>query len=215
MTSLTKERLAEIRAAAEKATPGPWELEEIENRDDRGRFTSYGVSARPAWSPGHPKSVVDTLNSGVMEIITEHDETGSSSWDAQGERDATHIANCDPQTILALLDALDAAEAKMGEPVAWIIPGDDNERADGFIDAMVYQEGEFNRALYAAPPAAEPVIPEGWVLVPREPTGTMMEALEATERSCDSCHGTVFSGWAGYRAMIAAVPALVSEKGAE
>lgn len=34
-------------------------------------------------------------------------------------------------------------------PVAWVIPGDDNARENGFIDAMAWQEGEFTRPLYA------------------------------------------------------------------
>ena len=161
--TLTKERRDEIRAAAMKATPGPWELDEMENRDDRGRFTSYGVSARPSWSPEHPKSVVDTLNSGVMEIITEHDEDGSSSWDAQGQNDCAHIANCDPQTIIALLDALDAAEAERAEPDFWAV--------HSVTGAHI---GLWPNKVHAAPPA--PAIPEGWVLVPKDPTTNQLDA---------------------------------------
>lgn len=48
----------------------------------------------------------------------------------------------------------------------------------------------------------------GWRIVPAEPTGAMIDALEATDGSCDSCHGTVFSGWSGYRAMLSAAPRL-------
>lgn len=107
--NVTEERVREMLAAAEKATPGPWEVDEAENRDDRGRFTSYGVAARPSWSPDHPKSVVDTLNSGVMSINTEHDEDGSSSWDEQGAADTAFISLCDPQTISSILTELLAA----------------------------------------------------------------------------------------------------------
>lgn len=38
-----------------------------------------------------------------------------------------------------------------GEPVAWVIPGDDSAREDGSIDAMAWQEGEFSKPLYAGP----------------------------------------------------------------
>lgn len=107
--NVTEERVRSMLAAAEKATPGPWEVDEAENRDDRGRFTSYGVAARPSWSPDHPKSVVDTLNSGVMSINTEHDEDGSSSWDEQGAADTAFISLCDPQTISSILTELLAA----------------------------------------------------------------------------------------------------------
>lgn len=40
-------------------------------------------------------------------------------------------------------------------PVAWVIPGDDDARSDGFIDAMAWSEGEFTQPLYLIPPAAE------------------------------------------------------------
>lgn len=39
------------------------------------------------------------------------------------------------------------------EPVAWVIPGDDNARDNGAIDAMAWEEGEFTKPLYAAQPA--------------------------------------------------------------
>ncbi|MDE2020590.1 MAG: hypothetical protein KGJ13_09670, partial [Patescibacteria group bacterium] len=45
------------------------------------------------------------------------------------------------------------AEQPAAEPVAWVIPGDDTAKVNGFIDAMCYQHGEFTRPLYAAPPA--------------------------------------------------------------
>jgi hypothetical protein len=41
------------------------------------------------------------------------------------------------------------------EPVAWVIPGDDNARADGYLDAMAWREGEFTRPLFASPPDVE------------------------------------------------------------
>lgn len=38
------------------------------------------------------------------------------------------------------------------EPVAWVIPGDDNAKCNGFLDAMAHEEGEFSQPLYAHPP---------------------------------------------------------------
>lgn len=49
-------------------------------------------------------------------------------------------------------------------------------------------------------------IPEGWKLVPIEPTEAMTDALERHEHYCDSCKGVAFTGWAGYSAMLDAAP---------
>lgn len=40
----------------------------------------------------------------------------------------------------------------IARPVAWVIPGDDNANANGFIDAMAWHEDEFSRPLYGALP---------------------------------------------------------------
>ena len=34
------------------------------------------------------------------------------------------------------------------KPVAWVIPGDDNARPDGWLDAKCFKDGEFSLALY-------------------------------------------------------------------
>ena len=44
-----------------------------------------------------------------------------------------------------------AAQIEAG-PMAWVIPGDDHEDCNGFLDAMAYEHGEFTRPLYAAQP---------------------------------------------------------------
>ena len=44
-----------------------------------------------------------------------------------------------------------AAQIEAGA-VAWVIPGDDLEDCNGFIDAMAYEHGEFTRPLYVAKP---------------------------------------------------------------
>ncbi len=49
------------------------------------------------------------------------------------------------------LAALPAASQSEAEPVVWVIPGDDTEDCNGFIDAMAWEEGEFTRPLYAHP----------------------------------------------------------------
>lgn len=54
----------------------------------------------------------------------------------------------------ALLDAVVECPSpapvshSVGTPVAWVIPGNDQARADGSIDAMAWEQGEFTRPLY-------------------------------------------------------------------
>jgi len=43
-------------------------------------------------------------------------------------------------------------------PFAWVLPGDDTARDDGFIDARIDREGEFTKPLYTTPP--NPVVAE-------------------------------------------------------
>ncbi len=69
-----------LRALAQQATPGPWEPREVQ--------------------PWHATDVLQALRArdGGQLVICEHAGT-----------DAAFIAACDPQTILALLDAVEAA----------------------------------------------------------------------------------------------------------
>ena len=39
-------------------------------------------------------------------------------------------------------------DAKMPEPVAWVIPGDDNEDVNGFLQCRINRDGEFTKPLY-------------------------------------------------------------------
>jgi len=43
------------------------------------------------------------------------------------------------------------------QPFAWVIPGDDNANANGFLGAMCYKHGEFTKPLYVSP--ASPLLP--------------------------------------------------------
>lgn len=130
MTTISKERRDEIRAAAEKATPGLWRLLEAVNASGVQRGHEGGFFLK-----------------------------GSSH--TQERHDATHIANCDPQTILALLDALDALDAAEAEPVAWMYP-DGRAGAAVTMDRKVACDAFPGIAspipLYAHPPATR----EGW-----------------------------------------------------
>jgi hypothetical protein len=81
MTSLT-DILADIRKAMERATPGPWEVEEKKFRGD------YSV----AWKP-------------ELKVCRTYGDSLSA------ECDADYIAACNPSNIAAVLDALEKAEA--------------------------------------------------------------------------------------------------------
>ena len=74
-------------------------------------------------------------------------------------------------------DALQAALVQQQEPVAWLVQYDDETRSGSFAtmsldDAELYcAEDKEIVPLYLAP-----TIPEGWVLVPKEPTQEMLDA---------------------------------------
>ncbi len=130
IATLSPEWVAEIRALAEKATPGPWEVDDEQNDGNFGDgpdcnsgYKSYAVIV------GN-KTVVDTLNSDLAEIEEDGDcEEGSwrySRWDEIGRRNATFIAALDPQTVLALLASHEALRAEVERLNKW---------ADGFDEA--------------------------------------------------------------------------------
>lgn len=100
-------------------------------------------------------------------------------WDSTDWKDTPHTAHY----IAELRKTLDAELAQSVEPVAWAM-----RRADGLVldvicpDEHESHEGEYTMPLYLHPPqpqATTPVVPEGYVLVPVEPTPAMCaEGLE-------------------------------------
>jgi hypothetical protein len=95
------------------------------------------------------------------------------------------------------------------EPVAWMYDFLNPDNRDEVIRDWVTQdyndielEVGFNvRPLYTTPPAAQLVVPDGWKLVPLEPTKEMIDR----GRTDNSIHGRAFAE-ACYRAMLAAAP---------
>ncbi|WP_315789825.1 hypothetical protein, partial [Bradyrhizobium sp. SZCCHNR3027] len=76
------------------------------------------------------------------------EETIDFIYECQNMADATAKAE-------VLWPVLRAAAAS-AEPVAWVIPGDDNAYPDGSISAWAWQNGEFSKPLYTHPaPDAE------------------------------------------------------------
>lgn len=94
------------------------------------------------WQCLHDDEVWQTIPGNLGRYIASPDK----------KEDAAYIVAAQPSAVLGLIDRLRELEAGAGEPVAWILPGDDNESANGFIDARVNSEGEFTRPLYTAPP---------------------------------------------------------------
>jgi len=88
------------------------------------------------------------------------------------------------------------AAAAQGEAVAWI-------RKDGFrFNADIEPQDDSEIPLYAASPAA--VVPDGWKLVPIEPTREMLvSAAKSFEISSDRLDDTFRPEW---KAMLAAAP---------
>ena len=103
--------------------------------------------------------------------------------------------------IAALREALAAPEP---EPVAWYLPSPDGDdsifRDHRTVVACTGNKWEGFLPLYTTPPAAPaPAAPDGWVMVPREPTPEMLAVVR---------NGPMHETWTeGYCAMIAASPA--------
>lgn len=91
MTPLTHEQIANLRALAEKATPGPWYV-----RGGYGVGTSdHGRSGHCIFSDPH-LAIASTSYS---------DSMGGYPKSTEGIVNGEFIAACDPQTIIALCDA--------------------------------------------------------------------------------------------------------------
>ena len=108
------------------------------------------------------------------------------------------------QAIAAELEAM--AEQ---EPVAYMFPSDlerfrSNETFAQAYSVAVGNPDESSTPLYATP---QPRIPEGWQLVPKEPTDGMVSQGYATNRFCQRNFGVYGADPKTlYRAMLAAAP---------
>jgi len=101
MPELTQEQRAELRAKAEAATPGPW-------------YATDGVvwAIVPVMGMGY-----DTGRNGEPIPIPVVEPSQERIADSS-EQDAAYIAAADPQTVLALLDALEEAEQQRADWIA-------------------------------------------------------------------------------------------------
>lgn len=101
----TPSALQAMRALAEKATPGPWDVDSQDSEDGHGKFKAYAVFGCDG------KVLLDTLNSDAAEIHEEPYEYDIVAWDEIGRRNAAFIAAANPQAVIALIDALESAHA--------------------------------------------------------------------------------------------------------
>lgn len=111
MTDIT-ELAQSLKAAAEKATQGEWWADEVKNEGCYGSgddcvegFTSYAIYG----SDG--QTLFDSLNSDAACICEEYDGEGHVAWDETAQRNAEFIALANPSNILALVEALEKAQA--------------------------------------------------------------------------------------------------------
>ncbi|HBY4323264.1 TPA: ead/Ea22-like family protein [Klebsiella pneumoniae] len=108
-----------MKAAAEKATPGEWWADEVKNEGCYGSgddcvegFTSYAIYG----SDG--QTLFDSLNSDAACISEEYDGEGHVAWDETAQRNAEFIALANPVNVLALVEALEKAQAENTAGVA-------------------------------------------------------------------------------------------------
>lgn len=117
--------------------------------------------------------------SGLQSTSTRLHEAAVACANAEAERDA----------LRAELDAL-----KSQEPVAWLIDwADEPDLGHYFSESAVDEDSGRSRPLFLHPVPAS--VPEGWQLVPIEPTQEMLDAT-----SWPNCAGT------DYKKMLAAAP---------
>ena len=115
MTDIT-ELAQRMKAAAEKATQGEWWSDEVKNEGCYGSgddcvegFTSCAIYG----SDG--QTLFDSLNSDAAFICEEYDGEGHVAWDETAQRNAEFIALANPANVLALVEALEKAQQRIGE----------------------------------------------------------------------------------------------------
>lgn len=95
---------------------------------------------------------IDPTNDDLVDPQFEAIWSVIKSWDVSAPR-YTAYSGATGTHVMAILRALRAAAPTKveGEAAAWVIPGSDQAREGGWIDAMAWKEGEFSKPLYAHP----------------------------------------------------------------
>ncbi|HHH7295643.1 TPA: ead/Ea22-like family protein [Escherichia coli] len=115
----------------------------------------------------------------ICRIEGAHSESGfDEDFQMEQQANAEFIAAANPATVLALLGELEAAKKRIAELEAELV-------------SQTYKLNELS--------GNSPVTPDGWQLVPKEPTEAMNKAGWAAMNEHDAINPT-------YRAMLAAAP---------
>lgn len=95
---------AKIRAGLKGLPPGPWEFDGVRQDDAPDKHNEYELMDARGYR------LCDTQNCDHRfgEIEFDFDEDGSSAWNEPARKLMQHFARCDPGTIGALLDELEA-----------------------------------------------------------------------------------------------------------
>jgi hypothetical protein len=113
MSNIDKQQL---REAAEKATKDEWWSDVVETdgeygdgEDRRSGYHSYAVYS------ADNQTLFDSINSDAACIHEEWDDEYHMAWDETAKRNTEFIAAANPDTVLSLLDELEAAEKRIAE----------------------------------------------------------------------------------------------------
>ena len=135
-----------MKAAAEKATQGEWWADEVKNEGCYGSgddcvegFTSYAIYG----SDG--QTLFDSLNSDAACISEEYDGEGHVAWDETAQRNAEFIAQANPANVLALVEALEKAQAKSALVAGGIEAATKLHERIAELDAELEREREKSR----------------------------------------------------------------------
>lgn len=113
--------------------------------------------ARAAMPPAAPvETEVGIIVERLLKLAACEDEL-SHDCDMRPEDTANSISAQWLREAASFIQTAQAAQRSSAapvEPYAWVIPGDDQSRPSGSIDAMAWREGEFTKPLYAQMPAA-------------------------------------------------------------
>jgi len=106
MTDLTQERLAAIRGAASKATPGPWT-----------------AAASPSSIVGWPivaqsGRTIASLNH-ISHSPIDPSVPGDRAFNAESKANGRYIAQCDPQTVSAMADEIERLRKERDQYKQW------------------------------------------------------------------------------------------------
>lgn len=107
------------------------------------------VQVRPVYAAQPQAASIETEASIIAErlrTLAACEDELSHDFASQWLRDAA--------SFIQTTQAAQRASTAPVEPYAWVIPGDDQSRPSGSIDAMAWREGEFTKPLYAQPSPA-------------------------------------------------------------